>query len=96
MSIGDDIREKNGNHKMCVGSSPFCERPRNSSTALLVLEKGTRNGKPATKVLLCPRTGRRHQLRVHCSHIGHTIIGDYTYSERQDTEPHRTFLHSYR
>ncbi|XP_048516265.1 RNA pseudouridylate synthase domain-containing protein 1-like isoform X2 [Athalia rosae] len=94
--IGDDVREKNGNHKMCTGGSAFCERPRNSYTALLVLERGTRNGKPATKVLLCPKTGRRHQLRVHCSHIGHTIIGDYTYSERQDTEPHRTFLHSYR
>lgn len=81
---------------MCTGDSAFCERPRNSSTALLVLERGIRNGKPATKVLLCPKTGRRHQLRVHCSHIGHTIVGDYTYSERQDTEPHRTFLHSYR
>ncbi|XP_046744066.1 RNA pseudouridylate synthase domain-containing protein 1-like [Diprion similis] len=94
--IGEDIREKNGNHRMCTGGSAFCERPRDSCTALLVLERGTRNGKPATKVLLCPKTGRRHQLRVHCSHIGHTIIGDYTYSERQDTEPHRTFLHSYR
>nr|XP_046476752.1 RNA pseudouridylate synthase domain-containing protein 1-like isoform X3 [Neodiprion pinetum] len=93
---GEDIREKNGNHRMCTGGSAFCERPRDSRTVLLVLETGTRNGKPATKVLLCPKTGRRHQLRVHCSHIGHTIIGDYTYSERQDTEPHRTFLHSFR
>lgn len=62
----------------------------------MVLERGFRNGKPATKVLLCPSTGRRHQLRVHCSYIGHTVIGDYTYSERKDIEPYRTFLHSFR
>ena len=95
-AIGVDTREKNGNHKMCTGDNIFCEKPRKSCTVLLVLEHGFRNGKPATKVLLCPATGRRHQLRVHCSHIGHTVIGDYTYSERKDVEPHRTFLHSFR
>ena len=25
-------------------------------------------------------TGRTHQIRVHCSHIGHPILGDQTYS----------------
>uniref|UniRef100_A0A0C9RBZ7 Rpusd1_0 protein n=1 Tax=Fopius arisanus TaxID=64838 RepID=A0A0C9RBZ7_9HYME len=92
---GDDIRELLGSKRMCT-SSEYCKNPRDCFTAILVLEKGLRNGKPATKVLLRPGTGRRHQLRVHCSHIGHTIIGDYTYSDRQDHEPHRTFLHSFR
>ncbi|KZC14710.1 RNA pseudouridylate synthase domain-containing protein 1 [Dufourea novaeangliae] len=95
-AIGIDIREKMGNHKMCVSDNGFCEKPRKSCTILVVLEHGFRNGKPATKVLLCPETGRRHQLRVHCSYIGHTVIGDYTYSERKDVEPYRTFLHSLR
>ncbi|XP_026299116.1 RNA pseudouridylate synthase domain-containing protein 1-like [Apis mellifera] len=95
-AIGIDIREKKGNHKMCVSDSIFCEKPKKSYTILMVLERGFRNGKPATKVLLCPSTGRRHQLRVHCSYIGHTVIGDYTYSERKDIEPYRTFLHSFR
>ncbi|XP_043509014.1 RNA pseudouridylate synthase domain-containing protein 1-like isoform X2 [Frieseomelitta varia] len=95
-AIGIDVREKEGNHKMCISDSLFCEKPKNSYTILIVLEKGFRNGKPATKVLLCPATGRRHQLRVHCSYIGHTVIGDYTYSERKDIEPYRTFLHSFR
>ncbi|CAH2987727.1 unnamed protein product [Chilo suppressalis] len=40
--------------------------------------------------------GRRHQLRVHCSCIGHTILGDYTYSGRADHAPHRMFLHATR
>lgn len=95
-AIGIDIREKKGNHKMCVSDSIYCEKPRKSCTVLVVLERGFRSGKPATKVLLCPETGRRHQLRVHCSYIGHTVIGDYTYSERKDVEPYRTFLHSFR
>ncbi|XP_043592330.1 RNA pseudouridylate synthase domain-containing protein 1-like isoform X1 [Bombus pyrosoma] len=95
-AIGIDAREKKGNHKMCTSDNLFCEKPKESYTILIVLERGFRNGKPATKVLLCPGTGRRHQLRVHCSYIGHTVIGDYTYSERKDIEPYRTFLHSFR
>ena len=81
---------------MCTNTNTFCQKPRKSSTALLVLEKGYRNNKAATKVLLYPKTGRRHQLRVHCAYIGHTIIGDYTYSGKTDTEPYRTFLHAFR
>ncbi|XP_044009085.1 RNA pseudouridylate synthase domain-containing protein 1-like [Aphidius gifuensis] len=95
-SIGQDINELDGNKKMCTDDDVNCCNPKQSSTALLVLEWGLRNDKPATKILLRPGTGRRHQLRVHCHHIGHTIIGDYTYSNRQDSEPHRTFLHSLR
>ncbi|KAK6641808.1 hypothetical protein RUM44_013525 [Polyplax serrata] len=63
---------------------------------LLVLERGLYESYPATKILLRPLTGRRHQLRVHCQAIGHTIIGDYTYSQRKDVTPPRMFLHSYR
>ena len=43
-----------------------------------------------------PITGRRHQLRVHLSHINHTIVGDYTYSDRKDIEPYRMYLHAYK
>ncbi len=31
------------------------------------------------KVLLTPVTGRTHQLRLHCAHIGHPILGDPQY-----------------
>jgi 23S rRNA pseudouridine1911/1915/1917 synthase len=34
---------------------------------------------------LAPKTGRTHQLRVHCSHIGHPIVGDSMYGGRQIT-----------
>ncbi|XP_044588427.1 RNA pseudouridylate synthase domain-containing protein 1-like [Cotesia glomerata] len=94
--IGQDTREIFGNKKMCTSDDDHCIKPRDSSTLLLVLEKGFCDGKPATKILLRPNTGRRHQLRVHCCYIGHTIIGDYTYSDRKDLKPYRTFLHSFR
>lgn len=41
-------------------------------------------------------SGRTHQLRVHCDHIGHRIVGDYTYSGRQDCNTHRMMLHAQR
>ncbi len=34
---------------------------------------------PFSIVNMKPETGRTHQLRVHCSHIGHPIIGDDLY-----------------
>lgn len=37
-------------------------------------------GKEVTKVRLHPRTGRRHQLRVHTMCLGHPIVGDFTYN----------------
>lgn len=95
-SAGYCSKEIYGNRRMCTADSASCTKPRDAHTRLAVLERGMYMSYPATKVLLSPVTGRRHQLRVHCSTIGHTIVGDYTYSGRKDTSPSRTFLHSYR
>ncbi len=35
-------------------------------------------------MLLAPRTGRSHQLRVHLSWIGHPIVGDHLYGRPAD------------
>ncbi|VVC25925.1 Pseudouridine synthase, catalytic domain,Pseudouridine synthase, RsuA/RluB/C/D/E/F [Cinara cedri] len=94
--IGYCSRELNGNHIMCTADNGCCTSPRSAHTRLAVLERGVFMSYPATKVLMLLVTGRRHQIRVHCSAIGHTVIGDYTYSGRRDTTPSRTFLHSYR
>lgn len=40
-------------------------------------------------------SGRTHQLRVHCSAIGHPIVGDFTYSSGVDHAPYRMMLHAY-
>lgn len=33
-----------------------------------------------TRLLLCPQTGRSHQLRVHLQALGHPILGDELYA----------------
>jgi len=35
---------------------------------------------------LKPVTGRTHQLRAHCAHIGHPIVGDPKYFEKENWE----------
>lgn len=40
-------------------------------------------------------SGRTHQLRVHCSSVGHAIVGDVTYSLGTDIAPYRMMLHAY-
>jgi len=67
-------RNPSSDHIMATPDEEGCEKPREAKTRLLVLERGKYSGKPATKVLLAPLTGRRHQLRVHCHKLGHTIV----------------------
>jgi RluA family pseudouridine synthase len=49
-------------------------------------------------LLLSPRTGRTHQLRVHLSWIGHPIVGDRLYGRPDDPaqQGDRLYLHSHR
>ncbi|KAF7654981.1 hypothetical protein LDENG_00062020 [Lucifuga dentata] len=82
-------------HMMCIEGTEGCENPKPSQTELTVLEFGLYDGDPVTKVLLQPLTGRTHQLRVHCSAIGHPIVGDFTYSLGEDDSPYRMMLHAH-
>ena len=47
----------------------------------------TLNSQPSTYSLLRvnPRTGRKHQIRIHLAHIGHAIVGDKLYGGDEDT-----------
>ncbi|XP_069503372.1 RNA pseudouridylate synthase domain-containing protein 1 [Ambystoma mexicanum] len=82
-------------HMMCTEETEGCENAKPCQTELIVLEHGMYRGEPVTKVILQPHTGRTHQLRVHCSAIGHPIVGDFTYSLKKDTDPYRMMLHAY-
>lgn len=48
-----------------------------------------------TLVKLRLETGRTHQIRVHLSHIGHSLVGDFLYGEETDKIA-RPALHSQR
>jgi tRNA pseudouridine32 synthase/23S rRNA pseudouridine746 synthase len=58
-----------------VGINPQCGR--SSLTEYLVL----RRLPPHTLVEAYPKTGRRHQIRVHLYSIGHPIVGDRLYGD---------------
>ena len=38
---------------------------------------------PVCKLALTPVTGRTHQLRLHCAHMGYPILGDPQYSNAE-------------
>ena len=50
-----------------------------SVTEFAVLERGEQ----ACKLALQPITGRTHQLRLHCAHAGHPILGDPQYGSEE-------------
>ena len=50
-------------------------------------------GRPIARLLLLPRTGRSHQLRVHLAQIGHPILGDPIYGAAQGAD--RLRLHAW-
>lgn len=93
LPIGDDSSVTDI-RKMCTSESAACRRPRDACTDIILLEHGYYDDEPASKLLLIPRTGRTHQLRVHCCALGHRVIGDYMYSDRQDVSPRRMMLHA--
>lgn len=64
-----------------------------------LLREISSNGKPSvtqyrvierydgmTKLALTPVTGRTHQLRLHCMHMGHPILGDPQYTTGRGKE----------
>jgi 23S rRNA pseudouridine1911/1915/1917 synthase len=65
------------------------ESGRQAETRLRVAERARRR----TLVELEPLTGRTNQLRIHCAHAGHPVVGDVLYAG----EPHgRLCLHAAR
>ena len=63
-----------------------CVRGKKAVTEWRVLERG----ETTTRLVLFPKTGRSHQLRVHMQSIGHPIVGDPIYGQPAE----RLMLHA--
>jgi len=56
--------------------------------SLLIEARENGSPKPAPRffslVKVVPQTGRKHQIRIHLAHIGHSIVGDKLYGGDED------------
>jgi 23S rRNA pseudouridine1911/1915/1917 synthase len=89
LAIGRDRKERKK-------FSAHTVRPKESVTEYKIHH---RFDKLAAHVLLYPRTGRTHQLRVHLASLGHPILGDQTYGGKkvclvENVEIPRVMLHA--
>jgi 23S rRNA pseudouridine1911/1915/1917 synthase len=50
-----------------------------AQTDVSVVARFERDARPFTRVDVKPRTGRKHQIRIHLQHVGHPIVGDKIY-----------------
>ncbi len=94
LRVDAPIAEVPGDFRMRFGDDSNPGRP--SRTTVVVLSYHFYRGRPVTRVLLRPRSGRRHQLRLHCQALGHPIVGDVTYGSEAATGAQRMMLHAHR
>ena len=79
---------------MFLPSEPGAEGKRESSTTYQVITKY----QGYTFLEVRPTTGRKHQIRVHLSSLGHPIAGDKLYGFKDQKVPeglNRQFLHAH-
>ena len=55
-----------------------------AQTEFELLKNFSRDHQHFSILRLIPRTGRKHQIRIHLAHIGHPIVGDKLYGHDED------------
>ncbi|OHA71316.1 MAG: hypothetical protein A3D64_01485 [Candidatus Wildermuthbacteria bacterium RIFCSPHIGHO2_02_FULL_49_9] len=102
------IEQKQGEIETLLGRSP---NDRRKQKVFLPGEPGTQGKREAvtkykvakryagyTFLEVKPKTGRKHQIRAHLSHLGHPVAGDKLYGFKNQKAPEglkRQFLHAY-
>ena len=90
--VGEDAEDARG-FRMSLEGQPGCTKPLPATTDCYVVDRGMLHGKRVSKLLLCPQSGRRHQLRLHCLVLGHPVVGDVAYTG--DRSSPRMMLHAW-
>jgi 23S rRNA pseudouridine1911/1915/1917 synthase len=105
-----NIKENQGRIETLIGRSPKNRKKQRVYLPFepLAKEKKLREAitefsvlkrfKNFTLVEAIPKTGRKHQIRVHFSNLGHPIAGDKMYGFKSQSTPkdlNRLFLHSH-
>ncbi|MBM3207470.1 MAG: RluA family pseudouridine synthase [Chlamydiae bacterium] len=91
--IENFLGKKGSYHGQTIYGSVDQEHGERAITHWRSLEKGLR----CSLLVLEPKTGRTHQLRVHLKEMGHPILGDYQYCKNFSCQimPSRQMLHAW-
>ena len=100
--IGRGINDRK-KQKVYLPHEPNIKGKREAITDYKVVERFSAPGGPAlggknyTLLEVFPRTGRKHQIRVHLSYLNHPIVGDKVYGFKGQSYPEglsQHFLHA--
>ena len=96
MKVVDHAEGKTSHTEVDVLYTASCLNETDSKSSNECSSSHTNSNRIVSCVVLTPITGRTHQLRVHMSHIGHSIVGDTLYApEDVVVLSSRLELHSY-
>jgi len=92
--ITSSIGIKPGTTKRTVFSTKHAKKATTLVKREMVVKK---NGEMFTLAHIFPKTGRTHQIRVHCNSIHHPVVGDQLYGGKTNAlSAPRMLLHAWR
>ncbi|HUC01484.1 MAG TPA: RluA family pseudouridine synthase [Candidatus Paceibacterota bacterium] len=91
-TIDAPIGIKSGSLKRSIHSSKMAKPAVTEYSVVKELSGGGNDAARRTLLMVSPKTGRTHQIRVHLASIGHPIVGDVLYGKK--TGAPRLMLHA--